>query len=235
MKLDLPTLAAAAVTGALAAVVATTVVGSAPTSGSVDGATLAALDLALSDLQSENAALRARLDELERPAELAPVTPPATEAVERSEAVAGVSRAEFEDLLERIEAFEARPLESPESLSAAKEDLKLALKEVRKEEAHDSVRQWETARRERLDDDVAKITERLALSPSQENEMRRALLAQYDRDQEVRQLWEQGVSDEILGETKQTNGETFATDLQGFLTEEQQTAFWEMAAAAGGK
>ena len=58
---------------------------------------------------------------------------------------------------------------------------------------------------------------------------RTALLAQYDRDTALTQLWDQGASDEVLGEQKQADGAAFTDDLGAFLSDQQLQTFWSTA------
>ena len=111
-----------------------------------------------------------------------------------------------------------------------KDQVAETLSAIRKEEAVEKVRKQQEQRSARLDDDIARLQEWLELSPYQSNEMRTALLTQYEREDELRERWEQGEDEEVLGQAKRTAGETFRRDIERFLSEEQVETFWERVA-----
>ncbi len=97
------------------------------------------------------------------------------------------------------------------------------------------MRKYQEKRNARLDADVAKIQEWLALDSSQTENMRTALQLQYEREERVRQLWEDGADDELLGEEKRIAGEDFQRDLGEFLTEDQLSTFWSRVGGGKGR
>ncbi len=175
----------------------------------------------LDALAEENRRLRDRLAMLERrpaPVQRAPVT----DGLASLDDVDALREEVREALASRGEV----PVGSPE----LKTKIVDALTEIRKEEAVEKVRASQEHRTERLEEDVARIEEWLDLTPAQSNDMRTALLAQYDREAEVWRLWSEGVEDEVLGERKRSDGEAFRDDLGRFLTPEQLDTFWNRVA-----
>ncbi len=168
------------------------------------------------DLAQENRRLRERLVALE----LAPA--PARVPVDGF-----VSREELEALrTELLAAARPSPLAElvaePEQL---KEQVASALIDLRKEERVEKVRSFQQNRSARLDEDVARLTEWLELDDYQADRMRDVLLAQYEREEEVRLMWEDGVDDETLGRHKQEAGERFWADASEVLTPVQFERF----------
>ena len=174
-------------------------------------------------LVNENLELRERLAVLEtRP-----------EPAARTAVGDYVELAEFEAFREQV--LEALAGVDSQALQPQTFDKKVAdaLTAIRKEEQFEKVRKSQEQRTKRLDDDVEKVTEWLELDTRQASRMRSALLAQYDREDEVRRLWEEGADDELLGDRKRESGELFRQDLDSFLSVEQSEQFWERV--GGGK
>ena len=149
----------------------------------------------------------------------------------------GVSQQELGELREALaealaakEVLQKTPLADPERFEEQVAD---SLVRIRKEEAVQKVRQHQDKRTERLEEDVAKIEEWLDLSAPQSDALRTALLTHYEREAEVRRLWEEGTPDEILGEQKRADGEAFYADLGEFLEPDQLESFWSSVGAGG--
>lgn len=183
----------------------------------------------LDELEAQNAALRARLAELE----LRPAVEPRVPVIAEG---ALVAREDFEALRAEVERLASgadaeRPLR-PDALEA---EVAEALQTIREQERFEAVRASQEKRLARLDQDVLKLEEHLGLDRYQSDRMRTILLEQYQREAEVRRLWEEGAGDEVLGEHKRGAAETFRTQLAGVLSEEQLESFWQAAAQRGGK
>ncbi len=147
----------------------------------------------------------------------------------------GVTKAQLAEVREEIIAWVnermAERADSPEFIA----HIAGALEDIRKGEKVDEVRQYQEKRNARLDGDVAKIQWWLTLDSAQPENMRTALQLQYEREERVRQLWEDGADDELLGEEKRTAGEDFQRDLAEFLTEDQLTTFWSRIGGGKGR
>lgn len=182
------------------------------------------------ELEAKLAALEGRLARLEvRPAESVAARVVAEGGVVSREEFEAL-RAELEEALAVKEGLHATPLADPE---AFEEQVADSLARIRKEEAVKSVREKQDQRADRLDQDVAKVEDWLGLSAPQSDSLRTALLTQYEREAEIRRLWEEGTPDEVLGEQKQADREAFYADLGGFLDPDQLETFW--GTVAGGK
>ncbi len=144
-----------------------------------------------------------------------------------------LSKAEFDAFAKDVRASLAVRAIAAAEPQELKEQVAGALIDLRKEEAVKQVRDYQEKRTARLDKDVEEITERLALSSYQAQEMRTLLADQYEREDEVRRLWEDGADDELLGARKETSREEFQSDLERALTPEQVTRFWEMVSQRG--
>ena len=190
-----------------------------------DTEAIARIERRVEELTLENSTLVARLAALE----LRPV------AETRDPARGYVSMEEFEELRNELRKSTARTNAAPTEPIAFKEQVAGALTEIRKNEAVEKVETYYEERSARLDEDVAKISDWLELSPYQEDEMRTALAAQYAREAEVARLWKTGeVEDEVLGEMKRADGEAFQADLARNLSPDQLETFW-IRVAGGGK
>ena len=102
-----------------------------------------------------------------------------------------------------------------------------ALSDIRREEAISKVREYQEARTARLDEDLGKMEDWLELTPYQVEEMRGVLLAQYEREDEQRRMWEDGEGDEILEERKASDGALFWEECERILAPEQYATFFE--------
>ena len=107
------------------------------------------------------------------------------------------------------------------------------LKSIRKDERAEAVREYQEKRSERIDDDMVRLEKLLKLTPYQSSEVRTALIAQYEREAELRQMWEDGVDAAIVGERKRSDGETFKADLETVLDQDQVETFWREVARGG--
>ena len=154
--------------------------------------------------------------------ELVPVAPPSSRSPGAS---TFVSREEFDSLRrEVLKALSGRGTAASKGDSASDEfrdQVAATLSEIRKAEAVRNVRAKQESQIERLNERMPKIEGWLELTPDQSTRMRSALLAQYDRDAELTRRWEEGESDEVLGEIKRTNRETHLTELGQILTPAQ--------------
>jgi hypothetical protein len=193
------------------------------TPGAGSDAELLALSARVDALVEENEQLRMSLATLEsRP------TP-----VSRAPVDGFVTKSEFEAFEKEIRAA----LSSRDALASEPEELKEQvadlLIDLRKEEAIAKVRDYQEKRSARLDEDVAKLTEWLELNGYQANEMRTILASQYEREDDVRRLWEDGADDELLGERKRSGREQFHDDLAVTLTPGQLDTFWTRISGGG--
>lgn len=177
----------------------------------------AELHARLTALEQENRALRDRLALLEqRPA------PP-----QRAPALEGFATLEdLEALRAELAEGQPAPAAGPVEPDQFKQQIAGTLAEIRKEEAFEKVRKFQDQRSERLEADVLRIEKWLDLTPAQASSMAAALLVQYEREAEVRRLWEGGAPDELLAERKRTAGLEFAADVSEFLDPEQSQTFW---------
>ena len=189
-------------------------------------------------LRDEVAALRRRLLAAEARPEPLP-----SDAPEREPAGGYVSREEFEafreELFARLDALDAggAAVEAhPEADDPLKARVADVLQEVRKEEAVEGVRKYHDYRRERLEAHLETYQEWLGLDSYQVDEMRVALSTHYDREDEQMRRWEEGESDEALGQLKAIDGALFYEDLEAFLGPEQLETFWgTIVEGRGGK
>jgi hypothetical protein len=108
-----------------------------------------------------------------------------------------------------------------------------AVRTVEKERASKKLEADRLSRVERVDRDVASVGKLLDLTPSQEDNLRNALLVSYEREEQVLALWREGASDEMLGTVKQANDELLQSELGAFLTEEQLGMFNSLAVGGG--
>lgn len=108
---------------------------------------------------------------------------------------------------------------------SAREDLETrvveALDAVRRREAAEQQRVVQAKLRGALDQEVESARERLALTPYQSGEYRRALEARAAREEELRRAWEAGASGEEMGRAKVESRSAFERDLEAFLAPDQ--------------
>ncbi|MEM7307039.1 MAG: hypothetical protein AAF682_10240 [Planctomycetota bacterium] len=178
----------------------------------------------LDALVDENRALRKRLDALE-------LRPAAAPAAERTPVLTGLAKTEELDALrqELLQALEQRPALDAALLSEPemKDQLAETLAEIRHEEAVEGVLRYQEKRLEALEETMGKVNGWLELTPAQSTSMRAALLAGYERGEEVTERWRAGDSDEVLGQLKADNRELLIEELSGFLSPTQLEAFVE--------
>jgi len=104
---------------------------------------------------------------------------------------------------------------------AFKEQVADTLSEIRKDEQLEKVKSWQEQRTEKLEASLPQYQEWLDLTAWQTNELRDALEARYEREEELVRLWEEGADDEVLGAAKTGSRTSFLSDLEVFLTPEQ--------------
>ena len=102
------------------------------------------------------------------------------------------------------------------------------LTELRASEAAAELRAIEE-RAERLDEILAILATRLALTQPQSDRLRSALLARFDREAEYVRLWEQGAEEDVLTKLKATDRETHEAELATFLSPEQIAVYRSLA------
>lgn len=198
----------------------------APVTGPDEGEVVKTLSTRLAALEAENLRLAGRLAALESQPRAAE---PARAPVElRAPATEGGSAAapEAKRILDADEALR-HALEDDAGFFEAR--VTQTLEKVRKDEQVAKVQAYHEKRLAQLDADVERFTEKLELDAYQAQQLRTALLAQYDRDTALTQLWDQGASDEVLGEQKQADGAAFTDDLGAFLSDQQLQTFWSTA------
>ena len=168
-------------------------------------------------LQAQNAMLGKRLRAIETSAPGGPSRRPVGEFA---------SRDEVEELRRTLAQLTVKPPAPSSTSPHFKEQVAETLSTIRHEEAVARVKEQQDARAARLEHDVAQLSEKLALSPYQSGEMRTALSAQYEREDELVRRWEEGEDPQALGLTKRTDRETFRQDVERFLSAEQAESFW---------
>ena len=221
----------AGVAGALSAVLLTRSSSGSGEGGAVsppDSGAQAALLARLDALAEDNRALRERIAVLElRPAagSRAPVVP--LEGL--------VAQEEFDAFRTRVEATLARLGPLPQEPGEFQEQVAEALSTIRKQERVAQVRSSMEQRLAELDEMMPRLEQRLGLSAYQSNRMRSALLARYERDDELVRMWEDGADNQVLGERKASNHQAFREELSGFLSPQQQEGFSSGSAGGGGK
>ena len=165
----------------------------------------------------------------------------------------------LQDELARLEALQAAasrapagPVVSPEDLEALRAELESAvagaavprsvdleaqvadaLTTIRREERAEVYRGQQERRLERLDEVLPRLEQRLVLTRYQSSRMRRALTDRYEREAELLGLWQEGASDEVVGQQKRADAEAFRDELASFLTEDQLEGFWSDGGRGG--
>ncbi len=114
------------------------------------------------------------------------------------------------------------------------DEVATALEQIRRDEKVDGWRDHVQAKRDGIDASMSKLTERLELNEYQVTELRHAILAHYDREDAVISAWDRGVADDLVGRQKEEAGQLFTAEVASFLTEEQNTSFWELIAQSKG-
>lgn len=192
----------------------------------------------LDDLVDAHGELVARVDRLDlrSPDSLAsPDRSPLTEPVDRAPVGDFATRAELDELRKELARLQGLAGGVGKATQGFEDQVKSALEQVRQEERVDGVRKYQDARRERLDKDILGLRDALTLDSRQEEDLRAALLAQYDREDALTQLWEDGVEPELLGQQKEDDLAAFQADLESALTTEQVEGFWAIVFADEGK
>ena len=151
-----------------------------------------------------------------------------------------VTRAELDGLLGALEARMAQidrstapALEFDGTRETFDARVATALATIRKQEKVDGLRDYQRKRAERIDEDMARIDSWLGLAQPQSAALRTALLAQYEREDEQRRLWEEGADPEYVGELKRADRELFRAEAERALDPEQYQTFWNRAGAGG--
>lgn len=180
------------------------------------------------ELTKENRVLRDRIEALERRPLDAPREPVPLAFVAQEEFDA--FRDEVRELLYGGPAIASEIGAGSESF---KEQVASTLSEIRKEEAVGKAREWQEGRVERLDETMPKIESWLELSPYQSDQMRSALIAQFDREADLTRRWEAGEDPAVLGEVKRSDREAHLAELSGFLTAEQLESYSAGGGGAG--
>jgi parvulin-like peptidyl-prolyl isomerase len=106
-----------------------------------------------------------------------------------------------------------------------KQQVAATLSEIRKEETVAAARNKQEQRAAKLDEQLPLYAKWLDLTPYQTERLRAALAARYDREAELLALWEAGADDELLGEQKADDRQTFLDELGGILTPEQYETY----------
>lgn len=154
---------------------------------------------------------------------------------QRKPAEGYVTRTELEALLSQLEedaglgqaGFASK---DPEGF---KQDVLDAVRSVEQERLSAKIEASRERRLERLDRDVMAAGKILDLTPSQEDNLRNALQASYDREEQMLTLWREGASNEAMGALKQENHTLLQTDLGAFLTEEQLVMYNSIPSSGG--
>jgi hypothetical protein len=144
-----------------------------------------------------------------------------------------VTRAELEALRQELLAQAADSGAQSADPLRWKAQVAEALTQVRKDEAVQSTRNFQEKRLARLDDDLLIVQAKLQLEPSQTSALRPVLQAAYDREAEVRRLWESGVDPQMLADRKAGDLEMFRTDIGRVLTPTQLDTYWATFSRAG--
>jgi len=108
-----------------------------------------------------------------------------------------------------------------------------ALQTLRKEEQVAKVKKTLDKEAANIEQRVTKMSEWLELDTYQQDDVRVILADKERRDRELVQMWEDGVDDEVLGETKRTNGQELFASLQRVLTPQQYETFTARYGAGG--
>lgn len=183
----------------------------------------AALLARVAALEERNLALQMQLSLLST------AEPQAVRQPSPSEELASVSRAEFEALKRRLDDLQSSGVADFAEPEVLEEKVAGALTEIRKKETTQKTRSYNESRRAGLDMAIQKISEPLELSRGQSNDLRAALLAQYDREDETLRMWENGEADQRIAERKTSDLQLFNSDLGRVLNAQQLEQFWAIA------
>lgn len=164
----------------------------------------------LEDMRREIDELRSRVARLEQRGE--PHRSPAGDWATRQE-LEELKKLEDKGAIERTPSADEFKLRVAEAMSA-----------LEKDKVQDRLEKAAA----RLDERVAWLTDKLQLNGYQASEMR-SILGTFDAQSAVLvQMWQDGVADEILGETKRSNEEEFEAGIQRVLSPEQVEAYREI-------
>jgi hypothetical protein len=186
--------------------------------------------LRVEDLWDENRALRDRLSALElRPLPASSSRVPVVTGFATLEEFEAF-RDEVRELLDERKAIPAELANEPDGF---KDHVASTLAEIRQEESVEKARAWQEEGLERLEESMPKFDTWLELTPYQSEQMRSALLVQYDRNAELTRRWEAGEDTQVLGEVKRTDREAHLTELSVFLTPEQLEVYSAPGSGSG--
>ena len=115
-----------------------------------------------------------------------------------------------------------------------KQDVAIALDEVRRNERRAAREAKATAAAEVLEKQMPYLQEQLGLTTSQTDGLRTVLQDREARQQEMWRLWEEGER-EAVGAMKQQESEIFSGDLGAVLNEQQVEQFRSLRSRGGGK
>jgi hypothetical protein len=163
----------------------------------------------LKALREENARLSQRIDELE-------MRPVATQRIPAE----AISDPGFEqEVREWMASLKKDGGSAPLGLQTKVEDV---LANIRQEEAAAEQQVQEQKREEWITGTMAKLSPRLGLSVTQEEELRDVWIANNERDIELGRMYKAGEIDgQTAGELKQSNDAEHQVDLQGVLSPAQ--------------
>ena len=144
-----------------------------------------------------------------------------------------ITREDLEALREEILALlgDAKPgvaAMSPTS-QEFKEQLQSTLGEIRREQTAEKIRAGQEKRLAQLDERMAKMESQLGLSRDQSNRMRTALLARYEREDDLLIRWQSGEDPEILGEVKAEDAALHQAEVELILTPTQLETYRQSA------
>jgi len=195
--------------GGVAAVTSLLLHTPAPTTAQAQVLPNANLDTQVKALREENALLSQRIDELE----MRPV------ATQRVPAEALPDPGFEEEVREWMASFKKDADPAPVGLQTKVEDV---LANIRQEEAAAEQQVQEQKREEWITGTMAKLSPRLGLSVTQEEELRDVWIANNERDIELGRMYKAGEIDgQTAGELKQSNEAEHQVDLQGVLSPSQ--------------
>lgn len=186
-------------------------------------------ELELEALREETRALRDRLSLLETVVPEEERTPLTTSVV---------TREEFEALREELlAAMKATKGPGPAGVSPSspefKEQLATTLSEIQRDKTVAKIRAGQEKRLARLDETMPKLESSLGLTRDQSDRMRSALLARYEREDDLLIRWESGEDPEVLGEIKLADRETHRVELEGILSADQLQTYQQMGRRGG--
>jgi hypothetical protein len=173
------------------------------------------------ELQDANRSLRDRLTALEQRPE-----PAAREPVGDF-----VPRGDFAAFEQEVRAWMVgQPLAVKGALALAdepelREEVAVALKTIRKDEAVTSALKKNENEAARLEERVTRMSDWLTLDEYQAGELRTLMSTKDEQDRQLIRRWEDGVDDEVLGETKRANTLALHDELERVLSPDQFETF----------